>query len=455
LQAVNGSEDATSGFGYSFLMKKPKKLLILDKDNQLGFLDSENKKNDLKKLKRLGIDIERKPIQSSIYNHQFMIIVDNDEKKHYNEWFNLPQERCLYSHKVISTTDSSVYNYFFFLRNEGFQLVNFFLRNEGFQLVNTEIKRGKELDVYLGEAIIKLSNFSVLNIIKTLIYNSKQIKLCPSITGSDLLGTNNLSDLGMIDSGWLNPKLIKKRNLVVANFDHHGGRTKTEFIGLDYCEIYGSTSPVGLYLESISQDIEINKEGKLSINNTKADVQYFFTKAVNTKVIVVDERIQGALYDSGTQVEASINDKKEKIDSYSLTYKELFDACQILVPEKKMINLNEGKLYDHKLKLEIYLKENSLNTDYLIIHFGIIESLRNSADEDFKNVSTILNWIENSIPIGCNVVITSGRGFTPDIKKLDRYFLAYSTLSNFLLDPYNRSKAHFVKCLEQLRILKN
>ena len=68
----------------------------------------------------------------------------------------------------------------------------------------------------------------------------------------------------------------------------------------------------------------------------------------------------------------------------------------------------------------------------------------------YKNILYKTFLIKN---INCKVVITSGRGFTPDIEKLNRYFLAYSTTSNLLLDPNNRSKAHLINCLSQLRIL--
>jgi hypothetical protein len=87
----------------------------------------------------------------------------------------------------------------------------------------------------------------------------------------------------------------------------------------------------------------------------------------------------------------------------------------------------------------------------LIIHFGILESLRDSNKKDTPE--TILKEIcANVKNANCRVVITSGRGHTPDIKDLNQYFVAYSTISNLLLDPNGRSKAQLMSCLAQLRL---
>lgn len=217
-----------------------------------------------------------------------------------------------------------------------------------------------------------------------------------------------------------------------------------------------------MYLQSVSEQIEKNKDNSQDVLETiKAENQYFFTKGINAKVMVIDERIQKVLNDTGAVIEA---DKEKNVEGYELEYKWLFKKSNIKVPYysdfqdeegfKDVINLNKTDLYNAKEDLYRYIKEESTDLDYFIIHFGILESLRSKGDKK-QSVEEVLQEVEEKISNkNCKLIITSGRGFTPDIQKLNRYFLAYSTTSNLLLDPNNRSKAHLVKCLSQLRIKK-
>jgi hypothetical protein len=447
VQALDGSEDTASGFGYSFLMKKPKKLLVLDKDNQLGFLDNETKKGDLNKLKRLGIDIERKPIQSSIYNHQFMIIVDNDEKEHYNEWFNLPQERCLYNIK------DNLLQYFKIEKSiEDIENIKSFKYE--YHIEDASNATPQESIKTLLENLEITKIFIELN---KLYYNNSNITLHPQVIDKDK-ETQILDKLELIDDDWLRGIIPDKLrvDLKPAIFDHHGSKDKNWFTGEDnfFSEIYGSVSPIGLYLESIKNQIKKNEDDNDFLESLIVDVQNFFMKGVNIRVMVIDERIQSVLNDKGVAVEAN-----ENIPGYDLDYDILFKKSNLLVPPKQLIkdkkeinlDLNSSKLSDYKNDILSYIKEKSEEIDFFIIHFGILESLRNNSDSD--TIQKILYEVEESIKNkNCKVVVTSGRGFTPDIRSLNRYFLAYSTLSNMLLDPNNRSKSHLVQCLNQLRI---
>lgn len=446
VQAVDGSKDETSGFGYSFLMKKPMKLLILDEENSLQYFDDE-KYAELTALKRLGIDIIKTPKSDSIYNHQFMIIVGDKNSRHYGDWFNLPQERFVYDNNSFSLTYLKSYREEVDIEGSKFKFQYSYSKSDG-----NIISLNHSLPALLN-------NLDEIHLIYKALYktfyNNIKLTLFPQII--DYNEDNKLLDeLGLTFTHWLDDLVSEDiiDDLEPAKFDHHGSQKQEEFESDNnlYSEIFGSVSPIGLFLEGKRDAIRklINNDSFNSLDSLKLDTQYFFTKGVNSKVMVIDERIQNSLNDIGAVVEAS----KNRITGYSLKNDILFKKANILVPQareqNKNLNLNESSLHSIKENLYQYIRSNSENLEYFVIHFGVLESLRGNSED---TIISILNEVEKSIlDNNCKLVITSGRGHTPDIKSMKRYFVAYSTISNLLLDPNSRSKSHLIECLNQLRI---
>ena len=437
VQAVDGSKHETSGFGYSFLMKKPKKFLIIDEDVTLELQSRDKKGNvishqeNVTELKRLGIDILQKaPSRDSIYNHQCMIIVGNRDSKHYGDWFNLPQERLLYYGGMR-------YKVFFYqLKPNSFKLIDDFLEHS--TLISC-------LRFVLGESSKRkyqvLDMFSELN---NKAFRKKQIKLNRTFLFPDLSRPFNY-DL---------PRGNKNNR---AFFRHHGLEKKMFYDKkTEYAEIFGSVTPLGLLSESIEHQIKLKNDIKLSL---KKEYQSFYDFAANTSIIVIDERIQSALNEIGCtteSIEMQVGNKKITEDGFSIKNKDIFLKTKIFVPDEHSdeLDLNNSDLKSQRYSLKKYIENTSkkVKADYLIIHFGIIEGLRNSNENDsvIRILEEIKTWIKSD---SCKIIITSGRGYTPDIKKLNQYFIAYSTVSNLLLDPNGRAKGHLVKCLKQLRKL--
>lgn len=444
VQAVDGNEkDATSGFGYSFLMKKPKKLLIIDEADSLKFSEKEK---ELTALKRLGIDIIKAPNRDSIYNHQFMIIVGDGHLKeitvdengnktipYYGDWFNLPQERLLYLNG--KTYNNFIYN----LKSNFFQIINNSFED------NTLISC---LKFVLGESIKR--KYQVLDRFLELRNNAfihKQDELNLEVLLPDTIRP--------FDFGY--PKSENNSN---ALFRHHGLQKKVFYNeNTKYAEIYGSVTQLGLLAESIEN--QFKGKGKDIKASLKKEYKNFYEIAANSSVIVIDERIQSSLNEIGCTTESiKIKDGENEIieDGYQILNKDIFLKTKIYVPNKDFdsVDLNCSDLKTQKKPLELYIKEISakVEADYMIIHFGIIEGLRETSKNE--SVNTILEEIKDWLKSDkCKIVITSGRGYTPDIKSLNQYFVAYSTISNLLLDPNGRSKGHLMQCLKQLRKLKN
>jgi len=437
VQAVDGSVATGSGFGYSFLMKKPKKLLIIDEGETLKLEMQDTYDANFTALKRLGIDIIEKPDASTIYNHQFMIIVgdgeikeittDENDKKiipYYGDWFNLPQERFRYLNKAY----------------------------ENFQFCLMENQYGIKTGNYSGKALNKI-------LVQTLKMSSEQGYPNFEIL-SEVLDKTHKIKLANREKK-LFPLINRPFNYTTpsgdenfyAYFKHHGMEQDKFFSETtEYAEIYGSVTALGLFSESIESEILRGK----TIRALKKQHFCFYNLAANTSVMVIDERIQSVLGEVGLTTEAytykdqNHNDVIEK--GFPITNDDLFKKTKIFIPSenKDKISLNNSDLKTEKNNLKKYIEKISekKNIDYLIIHFGIIEGLRDS-----NSVSAILNEIKSWIKSPyCKIVITSGRGHTPDIKNLKQFFVSYSTISNLLIDPNGRSKGHLVQCLKQLRI---
>ncbi|MDV7186094.1 hypothetical protein R3X25_02270 [Lutibacter sp. TH_r2] len=235
------------------------------------------------------------------------------------------------------------------------------------------------------------------------------------------------TSIDYFEEGHIDIFLSKYPNFYSSSLiDHHVENFNDE---VDYYEGFGSSSLLGLYIQNIEKNIENER-----FNRNKH--MHFFIEGVNNKVLIVDERIQ----------KEAINQKTElSINGYKIE-KNLIDILEkkgINIPNED-INLNSSNLLDIKNDLYSYLKKEK--AQYLVMHYGIIESLK-----DNNEAKDIVHEIKNIIDKNCILVITSGRGHTPDIKAINEYFLPYSTLATYILDAYNSSKSHLVELLKSLR----
>lgn len=437
LQAIDGSKEDSSGFGYSFLLKKPKEVLILDKNGKLNsFLgkisdsspqNSESETNK-KKLQQLGINIVKSIDEKTIYVHNYFLVIEDDVQK-YAHMTNLPQEMC-----SVCINEKDVlceYSYF-----------NYYNKRD-----NISMRKDVLFD-YLKYCILSNEATSLTRIFDEFYFTSTDEFISPAPIGnSDSLGTENLHNLNF--QNVFNPTSTK--SITKGYYEHHGLEKINFFekIGdTGFVELYGSSSRIGFFL--LSLDEKINKAinfNKASLYDIRDSVYHFLVKGCNTNIAIVDERVQKVLNDEAFMAE----NKKGLNGDFKYTYKDIFEGIKIFVPVEEEINLNQTGLNTKRNEMLQWIEENTKKCHYLIMHFGIIESLRigNLGINEVKNEVKQLCDDNN-----CRLVITSGRGFTKDVASLNEYFLSYSSLSNLVLDKNNRSKAHLVSVLNALRKLK-
>ncbi|MBK5208285.1 MAG: hypothetical protein JJE44_02125 [Flavobacteriaceae bacterium] len=419
LQAVNGSEDDKSGFGYSFLMKKPKEILIYDPKGQIEQLlsNDDSYKQTISILKKLGVDIINElPKESKLFTHNYFLALD-DEDNDLSVNTALPQEQYKFNDGKLT--------YYSFKTKKKHSETSFDLKGKILDCIN---------DKY---------SFPITKVFNKLYFLSLDKIIAPQIHGENEFSISDLE----INRELLTDFFDIKKPITIDNavFSHHG-MPKYKFQSNVYAEIFGSSTKLGFYVNSIKEKIKTNNN--LEKINQKNSVAYFLWQGANTNIIVVDERVQKLLSDPAYQVEEGTKEGNE-YPGYSLTYAEIFEKTGISIPpSKKIINLNATKLSDFYQNFVDYISKETELAHYLIVHFGILEAFRT----DNRKLEDVANEIKNICEKNkCKLVLTSGRGFTPDIRALNEYFVSYSAISNLLLEPNNRSKPHLVKLLNSLR----
>ena len=438
LQAIDGSKNLTSGFGYSFLLKKPKEVLILDKEGVLSSflgeplesldLDLRNSKNETigKILQQLGINVFSSIDENTVYVHNYFLVIGDHLGEH-TGMSNLPQEMC--SVKMSKEDVLCEYSYF--------------------DYSNQEIVPAskKELYDYLGYCLENNEATNLTRVFDELYFGSIKEFVTPLIGNSDGLGTKNLHNLNFENA-------VNRINVVepIKGYYEHHGLEKTGFLekfgNSGFVELYGSSSRIGFYL--ISSDNKIGKvvnSNRSALSNIRDSMYHFLAKGCNTSIAIVDERVQKVLSD-----EAFVAENKRGISGdFKYSYRDIFKGIKIIVPQEKEINLNQTGLNTKREEMLKWIGTKTKTCHYLIIHFGIIESLR----VDNEGISEVKKEVKKLCDKNnCKLVITSGRGFTKDVANLNEYFLSYSSLSNLVLDKNNRSKAHLVSVLNALRKAK-
>lgn len=149
-------------------------------------------------------------------------------------------------------------------------------------------------------------------------------------------------------------------------------------------------------------------------------------EAALTRVVVIDERIQSA-----------VHKKRSRYPIPGLDYNEELRLMNIYVPRKEEVDLS-GEMHDMAgLRKWLKTQLEGKKTDFLVIHFGIIEKLMGTGGTVVKKfireeVKTLDDRVE--------VIITSGRG-KPNFISKKALFLHFSNVSRHLLDE--RNKLHF------------
>lgn len=400
LQAVDGHECKTHGFGYSFLMKKPKNILIVDEENKLAELvrnhNNDNESNFFNQLKKIGISVIDSLQSNKIYPHRYVIDLTTDGIK-----------------KTSKLSDTIITTY----------------KEDQDKLLKS-----------LKKAISKKQHmYAIEKFIGEYVEDNKQfIPIIEKLEDWNKSHINNNETTPFISHHEISQGTI-----------NNGG----------YFEAYGSSSNLGYLMIPIQNEYDRIKRNRASrrkkdtdersnvkefIKNIEIQYSIFFTEAVKSNIIVIDERIQSVLNEPTNVIKHTIDHSKPKL-SYGL----VFRGMGVTVPDKtNTFNLNDSAIHEKRNDIIGFIKEHSQTSDYVIIHFGIIESMKKG------NEKWTLEEVVGKIKKNCNeckLIITSGRGTTPDIQSLNEYFIPYSVISNFLLTSAGRSKAHLINLLKQLR----
>ncbi len=153
--------------------------------------------------------------------------------------------------------------------------------------------------------------------------------------------------------------------------------------------------------------------GQFRSDNNNPMEKNMIDESIITKISVVDERIQSALGK----------------DYLGIKYSVLFDKANILIPNIKMdLSKNSFEL-THIKKLKEYISNRSLDSDFLLIHYSILERMFN---EDLERRHNNVNDYLIELAKNTNVVITSGRGTPEGLPKEVRFVSLSSVLYAFI-----------------------
>jgi len=228
--------------------------------------------------------------------------------------------------------------------------------------------------------------------------------------------------------------IFKNNNVnLQAYFGRHGDNDINNY---QYYEPFGSSSILGMWFQ--------NYKGKENPYFQKV----MLLEAIETKVIIIDERIQEVLNQIGYTPENEVNKDKRKIN-----FSEIFKKTNIYIPNKEIIDLHSTGLNRKRENLIEFLLENIKDTQFLIFHFGIIESLRIGDEKVREVIKSIKARLTKTNP-DFKFILISGRGETDDIPK-EEYFINFSAVSQYTIDSSNRSKLHLTALLQSVRKKKH
>ncbi|MEM1320551.1 MAG: GNAT family N-acetyltransferase [Bacteroidota bacterium] len=220
---------------------------------------------------------------------------------------------------------------------------------------------------------------------------------------------------------------IKQRPLAEwLIYNHHASLAEDPSFDPEQCgfyEGYGSTSPTGLML--------LHRDGETEMMGKYLDIQYM--EAACTRIVVLDERIQ---QEAAQQAAYLPGQQADYIDELRW--------MKINVPRPEQIDLHKN-IYSEADKQNIveWIRREIKNpdTDFFIIHLGIIEKIVGTKDEDIEK---FIDSNMRDINIRPEIVLISGRG-TPRYVPKTVLFVHYSNIAQYILEE--KSKFHLCKIL--------
>jgi hypothetical protein len=153
-----------------------------------------------------------------------------------------------------------------------------------------------------------------------------------------------------------------------------------------------------------------------SIINKNQRIIYEYLECVITKVLIIDERIQENII---------ISNKTYQYKGNEILFKDYFSKQQIIIPTIEQANLNAVTFGEMSQKIDCdtpnslntadkiycFIKENISDTNFCVIHLGIIEKLIPSGEiKSYEAIGKIINKLFSSSTDKQKLIITSGRG---------------------------------------------
>lgn len=344
--------DTEFSLGYKLCISKPKEILVVTNDNSTF---SINDCKDEKELAKAGIKVVTKDELNKIYNHQILYSLLNSgelENIIAGKQAMLPK-RIVYSNEYISLDSAEK-----FIESvwEQYALRFFDENSHGYHFEWGKIQRiitRKENKISIAQ-------------------NDKQYSSCENV---------------FIDN---------------HNNEWNTKRKTNESLNL-YYDMACSHSKISKFLFNIFEKC-----------NKKLAVEYL--EVLNTKIVLLDERIQSNIADPKTGRKYEANETQTPLMEY-------FEQQKLFIPKQSDCDLNQvsfGTLAESNcengetVSTDIcrYIKGQLTGTeqpDFVIIHLGILEKmLPSDKDKNLKDIDTLINCLFHEERK--RLVVTSGRG---------------------------------------------
>ncbi len=390
LEAITKIENKkTKGFGYKFLLMKPKEILIVDfRDNNV----LSSFKEQLNQFKNQGIWI-KKGIDlfpngkycGEVFNHDFLIVIPKDIKD------------------IAKLRDEAIKNFL--------PMRVLIVADEG-----CNIKRK-----FYGKC-------SIIELTKKLEEEKTTEK--PLLEYAWVCWSKHLNEFYEKGIKIKNDKVISNQIVLKAEYTNHSW---VDDINYDFYESCSSRSKM------INDDNNNNGIVNEALNCSFYRKRIPLCESIYSKVAILDERIQSNAYNLKYK---PVNTNKE------IPFYEVFKRMRIHIPDiKKDLNLSQqsfNKIFKDDVVKWINNLDNSEKLDFLVMHLGLIEKLLD--DPNNKDSSEIKKYIDKLRVQNTDlkIIIVSGRGEPHNLPD-NELFMNYSMIPIYLFEY--RSKYHFNKLL--------
>jgi hypothetical protein len=416
LKAVNRD----GNLGYEFYLLKPREIMILDPDGTIkltkGVEEQTRRSLASAGIKLCSIAGEVDRVRQAVIDHNYLMIIGTgDDKK--VPFYPVP------SH-IYSISDSSE-----------------------LQGLVKSLENGDQL------AIQRLLLFPRAALLNSNPQVNPHLLLHSVETEADRPTTFDVDGLCTTIGSWAKHFRGEDANTKYVVYDRHGDGIAT-FTKLDkndilikkqnflFLEPFRQVQPIAYLLENFPTGNAQSPNGERHAIAKKRLVLELIEAGL-TKVVILDERIQGFLKNT-------VSFKDSTNTYYDLAT--VFDWMNIYVPSKPneqrgngddalRIDLDNPRGYEQQIRNWLDQKISGID-DFLVVHLGVLEKLFENKED------RIVEWIEN-YEQKANLVIISGRGVPPLVRRLGKRFVHYSQISRYLIEE--RSKFHFTKVLHSAR----